>query len=112
MRERGLLREDAGEQGTVEALHRYLALAPSLMIGVSLVDAVGDRRTQNQPGTSLEYPNWKMPLTGPDGRVVLLDDLPTDARARSLARVVDAAVRESRAPGSGGPRGDGAPPAR
>ncbi|WP_432486183.1 4-alpha-glucanotransferase [Kineococcus esterisolvens] len=112
VRERGLLREDAGEQGTVEALHRYLALAPSLMIGVSLVDAVGDRRTQNQPGTSLEYPNWKMPLTGPDGRVVLLDDLPTDARARSLARVVDAAVRESRAPGSGGPRGDGAPPAR
>uniref|UniRef100_UPI003D7CA8B8 4-alpha-glucanotransferase n=1 Tax=Kineococcus sp. SYSU DK012 TaxID=3383133 RepID=UPI003D7CA8B8 len=75
VRERGLLREDAGEQGTVEALHRYLALAPSLMIGVSLVDAVGDRRTQNQPGTSLEYPNWKMPLTGPDGRVVLLDDL-------------------------------------
>ncbi|WP_337059408.1 4-alpha-glucanotransferase [Kineococcus sp. G2] len=93
VRERGLLREGAGEQETVEALHRYLALAPSLMIGVSLVDAVGDRRTQNQPGTALEHPNWKMPLTGPDGRVVLLDDLPADARARSLARVVEAAVR-------------------
>ncbi|WP_432496444.1 4-alpha-glucanotransferase [Kineococcus auxinigenes] len=96
VRERGLLAEGAGEQETVEALHRYLALAPSLMIGVSLVDAVGDRRTQNQPGTALEHPNWKMPLTGPDGGVVLLDDLPADARARSLARVVDAAVREDR----------------
>ncbi|WP_432494108.1 4-alpha-glucanotransferase [Kineococcus gypseus] len=92
VRERGLLAAGAGEQDTVEALHRYLALAPSLMLGVSLVDAVGDRRTQNQPGTSLEHPNWKMPLTGPDGRVVLLDDLPADARARSLARAVQEAV--------------------
>ncbi|WP_338074822.1 4-alpha-glucanotransferase [Kineococcus vitellinus] len=93
VRERGLLAEDAGEQETVEALHRYLALSPSLMVGVSLVDAVGDRRTQNQPGTSDEYPNWRMPLTGPDGKVVLLDDLPDDPRAQSLARAVDRAVR-------------------
>jgi len=94
VRDRGLLPEDADEQQTVQALHRYLALSPSLMVGVALVDAVGDRRTQNQPGTSLEYPNWRMPLTGPDGRVVLLDDLPADERARSLARAVHAAVRE------------------
>ncbi|GAA0303075.1 4-alpha-glucanotransferase [Kineococcus aurantiacus] len=93
VRERGLLREGADEQATVEALHRYLALSPSLMVGVSLVDAVGDRRTQNQPGTSLEYPNWRMPLTGPDGEVVLLDDLAGNARARSLARAVDEALR-------------------
>ncbi|WP_432546332.1 4-alpha-glucanotransferase [Kineococcus sp. SYSU DK004] len=98
VRGRGLLREGAGEQATVEALHRYLALAPSLMLGVSLVDAVGDRRTQNQPGTSTEYPNWRMPLTGPDGEVVLLDDLPTHPRALSLAR----AVREALAASSGG----------
>ncbi|WP_432506621.1 4-alpha-glucanotransferase [Kineococcus arenarius] len=105
VRERGLLAEGAGEQETVEALHRYLALAPSLMVGVSLVDAVGDRRTQNQPGTALEHPNWKMPLTGPDGEVVLLDDLPADTRARSLARVVDAAVRADHGPGAGGAPG-------
>ena len=32
------------------------------LIGVSLADAVGDRRTQNIPGTSDEYPNWRIPL--------------------------------------------------
>jgi 4-alpha-glucanotransferase len=94
VRDRGLLAVGADEQATVEALHRYLALSPSLMVGVSLVDAVGDRRTQNQPGTSLEYPNWRMPLTGPDGKVVLLDDLPGNARVQSLARAVAEALSE------------------
>ena len=94
VRDRGLLDPGADEQSTVEALHRYLALSPSLMVGVSLVDAVGDRRTQNQPGTSDEYPNWRMPLTGPDGEVVLLDDLPGHARARSLARAVEQALAD------------------
>ncbi|WP_432545036.1 4-alpha-glucanotransferase [Kineococcus sp. SYSU DK002] len=94
VRDRGLLTPGADEQSTVEALHRYLALSPSLMVGVSLVDAVGDRRTQNQPGTSDEYPNWRMPLTGPDGEVVLIDDLPGHARARSLARAVQEALAE------------------
>ncbi|WP_432513468.1 4-alpha-glucanotransferase [Kineococcus sp. SYSU DK001] len=93
VRDRGLLAEDADEQATVEALHRYLALSPSLLLGVALVDAVGDRRTQNQPGTSQEYPNWRMPLTGPDGKVVLLDDLADHPRAQSLARAVDDALR-------------------
>ncbi|WP_328295331.1 4-alpha-glucanotransferase [Kineococcus sp. NBC_00420] len=94
VRDRGLLAAGADEQATVEALHRYLALSPSLMVGVSLVDAVGDRRTQNQPGTSLEYPNWRMPLTGPDGEVVLLEDLATDPRVQSLARAVEQALAE------------------
>ena len=62
------------------------------MLGVALVDAVGDRRTQNQPGTALEYPNWRMPLTDGQGKVVLLDDLPTHERAASLARAVSEAL--------------------
>ncbi|WP_432561172.1 4-alpha-glucanotransferase [Kineococcus sp. SYSU DK003] len=93
VRDRGLLAEGADEQSTVEALHRYLTLSPSLLVGVSLVDAVGDRRTQNQPGTSDEYPNWRMPLTGPDGKVVLLDDLAGDPRVQSLARAVTEGLR-------------------
>ena len=43
--------------------------------GVALTDAVGDRRTQNQPGTTDEYPNWRVPLSGPDGRPMLLEDV-------------------------------------
>jgi 4-alpha-glucanotransferase len=58
------------------AMYGYLGLTPSLMVGIALVDAVGDRRTQNIPGTTDEYPNWRMPLCNGDGEAVLLEDLP------------------------------------
>ena len=41
-----------GVQATVEALYAFTALTPSSLLGVALVDAVGETRTQNQPGTS------------------------------------------------------------
>lgn len=68
---------DPGERADVVlALHRYLAQAPSLLHGVALVDAVGERRIQNQPGTQQhEYPNWEVPLADAEGRPVLIDDL-------------------------------------
>lgn len=88
LRERGLLRPDADERETVEALHRLLRQTPCRLLGVALPDAVGDRRTQNQPGTDEEYPNWRMPLTDGEGRPVLLEDLALSARVRSLAATV------------------------
>jgi 4-alpha-glucanotransferase len=90
LRDHGLLAPGADEQQTVEALHALLTRAPARLLGVSVSDLVGDRRTQNQPGTHREYPNWRVPLTGPDGRLVLVEDLPSNARARSLARVLNA----------------------
>ena len=57
------------------ALYGYLGRTPSLLVGVSLADAVGDVRTQNIPGTSTEYPNWQIPLCDADGRSVLLEQL-------------------------------------
>jgi 4-alpha-glucanotransferase len=88
LRGRGLLAPGAGEEETVAALHRYLTLSPARLLGVALTDAVGDRRTQNQPGTADEYPNWRVPLTGPDGRALLLDDVLTSDRAARLAAVM------------------------
>jgi len=58
------------------ALYGYLSKTPALLLGVSLADAVGDVRTQNIPGTSDEYPNWRIPLCDEQGRAVLLEDLP------------------------------------
>ncbi len=84
-RERGLLADGADERETVEALHALLTRSPSRLVGVAVPDLVGDRRTQNQPGTHREYPNWSVPLSGPDGRPLLLEDLPALQRARSLA---------------------------
>ncbi len=90
LRERGLLREGAGEQETVEALHRLLLWTPARLLGVALTDAVGERRTQNQPGTDAEYPNWQVPLHGPDGRVLLLEEVAASERVRALARAMQA----------------------
>ena len=76
-----------GERGTepvVLALHRYLLRTPSVLRGVALTDAVGDRRTQNQPGTTDEYPNWRVPLSGPDGTPMLLEDVYDDPRVTRL----------------------------
>ncbi len=69
----------------VEALHRFLARTPALMCGVALADAAGDRRTLNQPGTHLAYPNWQLPLLDSEGSPVLLGDLRTSARVQLLA---------------------------
>jgi 4-alpha-glucanotransferase len=88
IRARGLLPDEAGIERTVEALHRYLTLTPARLLCVALTDAVGDRRTQNQPGTTDEYPNWRVPLSGPDERPLLLEDVLESARASRLAGVV------------------------
>jgi 4-alpha-glucanotransferase len=68
------------------ALYAYLARTPALLIGVNLAEAAGERRSQNMPGTTTEYPNWRVPLCGPDGQPVLLEDLPSDDRVRAVAR--------------------------
>ena len=75
--ERGLLSPDAvaDVDAVVAALHRWMALTPSRMVAVALADVVGDRRAINQPGTSDEYPNWRVPRAGPDGEVVSLEDV-------------------------------------
>lgn len=90
LRSRGLLAEGADVEETVRALHAYLTLTPSRLRCVALTDAVGDRRTQNQPGTHNEHPNWRVPLAGPDQKPLLLEDVLTSTRAADIARTVSA----------------------
>ena len=78
------------------ALYGYLARTPAALIGVSLADAVGDRRPQNLPGTTDQYPNWRVPLCDGEGRAVLLEDLEKRQGVQELARTV------SRDPGGPG----------
>lgn len=73
----------------VTALHAFLARTPARLTGISLADAAGERRTQNQPGTTDEYPNWRVPLAGADGRPVYLDDL----RSREALKLFSRATR-------------------
>lgn len=83
--ERGLLAPGADEEEVVVALHRLIALSPSRLLLAGVADLAGDHRAINQPGTSREYPNWQLPLTGPDGRVMLLEDLMAAPRAVRIA---------------------------
>jgi 4-alpha-glucanotransferase len=84
----GLLPSDtrpSADEFTV-ALYGYLAKTPAKLIGVNLAEAAGETRSQNMPGTCDEYPNWKLPLCGPDGEPVLLEDLAASDRVRAVAR--------------------------
>lgn len=92
LRRVGLLSDLADVDDTVLALHRYLGRTPSKLLALSLSDAVGDRRTQNQPGTTDEYPNWRVPLSGPKGRPLLLEDVFRDHRAATLVAAMRAAT--------------------
>jgi 4-alpha-glucanotransferase len=88
--QQGLLPENPSERQVVEALHRYIVRTPSVLVGVALTDAVGERRTQNQPGTDREYPNWMVPLADGTEHVVLVEDLPQSPRLTSLVRAITA----------------------
>ena len=93
LRNRGLIdsEHDHDPDELVVALHRYLAISPSRLHGVALVDLVGDVVPQNQPGTDQEHPNWRIPLCDGEGRPVLIDDLLTDqALASRVASIIDA----------------------
>ncbi|MEU8685195.1 4-alpha-glucanotransferase [Streptomyces sp. NPDC048611] len=84
---RGLLPEGrSDEEAAVKAVHRFLLRTPARMVGVWLPDAVGDRRPQNLPGTWDEYPNWRLPVAGPDGRPYTLEELAASPRLHALMR--------------------------
>ncbi|MFE0647834.1 4-alpha-glucanotransferase [Streptomyces sp. NPDC059534] len=81
----GLLPEGPGdERAEVRAVHRFLLDTPARMVGVWLPDTVGDRRPQNLPGTWDQYPNWRLPLAGPDGQPLTLEQLAASPRAHTL----------------------------
>ena len=92
LRRAGLLGERPGVHDTVLALYRYLGRTPSRLLCLSLADAVGEMRTQNQPGTTDEYPNWRVPLGGPEGRRMYLEEVFTDPYAAALCEALRAAV--------------------
>jgi 4-alpha-glucanotransferase len=72
--QRGWMSADGSDEDLIVALHKLVATTPSVLVGVALTDAVGDRRAQNQPGTDKEYPNWRVPLTDAQGDAVLIED--------------------------------------
>ncbi|MEV5969908.1 4-alpha-glucanotransferase [Streptomyces sp. NPDC051921] len=95
----GLLPEGPGDEAAeVRAVHRFLAATPARLVGVWLPDAVGDRRPQNLPGTWDQYPNWRLPVAGPDGQPLALEELAAAPRAHDLLRTLAERVGARTAP--------------
>ena len=74
-------------------LYAYLTQTPSMLIGISLADAAGERRAQNMPGTVDQYPNWRIPLADADGQPVLVEDLAVHPGVRAVAQAVSVGLR-------------------
>nr|WP_225447781.1 4-alpha-glucanotransferase [Streptacidiphilus sp. P02-A3a] len=86
----------------VAALHRYLLRTPARLVGVWLPDTLGDPRPQNLPGTSSEYPNWRLPVADAEGHPTDLEHLTASPRTAELTALMDELPRD---PQSGGPSG-------
>ena len=80
--------EDGHMQEIVQAMHCAIAESPCLLKVAALVDGVGEARSQNQPGTVDEYPNWRVPLADEHGHAVSADKVFDMARVRALARIM------------------------
>ncbi|GMA36796.1 4-alpha-glucanotransferase [Demequina litorisediminis] len=80
--------EDWEEEDLVAGVHRLAMHTPALLTAVALTDAVGERRSQNHPGTHTEYPNWQVPLADANGVPVLLDDMFDHPRLNRLLEAV------------------------
>ncbi|MFG2716832.1 4-alpha-glucanotransferase [Streptomyces sp. NPDC048416] len=84
----GLLPDAPGdEEAEIRAVYRFLLRTPARMVGVWLPDTVGDRRPQNLPGTWDQYPNWRLPVAGPDARPLTLEHLTASPRLHALMRI-------------------------
>jgi 4-alpha-glucanotransferase len=62
--------------------HRALAASPARLVTATLEDAVGVAERPNRPGTTTEWPNWKLALP------ITLEQLREDGRAARLAEVL------------------------
>jgi 4-alpha-glucanotransferase len=92
LREEGLVEgDDPGEDQLITGMHALLGRSASRLVLVSPYDLVGETRQPNLPGTTDEYPNWRLPLP------VSLEELHDDPRVR----VVTDTLRLAR------PRNDG-----
>jgi 4-alpha-glucanotransferase len=76
------LADDASPAEAVEAAYAQLVEAPSLLVALSLEDAVLEERRPNVPGTT-ERENWRIPLAVPVDR---LDESPEVQRLLDLVR--------------------------
>jgi 4-alpha-glucanotransferase len=84
LRAEGLLEAGAGAaKPPVRTALEHLAESPAAMVVANLEDLWGERKPQNVPGTTLEYPNWSRPAR------LSLVRLASDRRVLGTLKVMD-----------------------
>ncbi|MEV8044815.1 4-alpha-glucanotransferase [Streptomyces griseoluteus] len=83
------------EEAEIQGFHRFLLRTPARLVGIWLPDGIGDRRPQNVPGTWDQYPNWRLPVSDPQGRPVPLEELTASPRLGALLAAVRAGLGHS-----------------
>jgi 4-alpha-glucanotransferase len=78
----GLVTADSSDEEVIVAMHAALARTPCRLVVASLYDVLGEVRQPNLPGTTDEYPNWRMPLG------TSLEEIRVDPRVSRIARVL------------------------
>ncbi|WP_432972988.1 4-alpha-glucanotransferase [Dactylosporangium sp. CA-233914] len=78
----GLATRDSTDAEIVVAMHRLLTRTPCRILLASPYDVLGEPRQPNLPGTTAQYPNWRIPLP------LHLEDLTADPRMRQIAELL------------------------
>jgi 4-alpha-glucanotransferase len=89
--EDGLITATRTNEEIVVALHEFLAGTPCRFVLASMYDVLGDVRQPNLPGTSDEYPNWRMPLTSS------LEEIVMNPQFKKIAEALGSKDREASA---------------
>jgi 4-alpha-glucanotransferase len=84
LRAEGLITAQSTDEEIVVAMHEFLARTPCRFVTASLYDVLGVLDQPNLPGTTDEYPNWRMPLP------TSLEQIVGDPRVRRIAAVLSA----------------------
>ncbi|MFI5931674.1 4-alpha-glucanotransferase [Actinoplanes sp. NPDC051494] len=88
--EDGLITAASTPEEIVTAMHAFLAGTPSRLVTASLYDVLGELDQPNLPGTTDQYPNWRMPLKED------LEQILVDPRLARVAKVLNARKGGSR----------------
>jgi 4-alpha-glucanotransferase len=64
------------------AMHEFLARTSCRFVTASLYDVLGETNQPNLPGTTDEYPNWRMPLSAG------LSEIAEDPRVHAIAAIL------------------------
>ena len=62
LRKDGLITDDSSTDEIILAMHEFLARTPCRFVTASLYDVLGELDQPNLPGTTDQYPNWRIPL--------------------------------------------------